>query len=1532
MPGLTTVAKLIADASGYIEGMTRSVAATDKWQASMDKADLASRKMAVSAESAAQRAAAAETKMAAAAQEATAAQEELAATSKALADGEITAAEAATRQAAAEERLAAANRVTAQSAIAIERASIAQAEAHTAAGRAAAVAAGTTEAAASRSARATEGTAAAATRGGGAFATFGKLATVAVAGIGYESIKTAAEFQKSTNVYVTAAGETTDGLKTVRKGIQDIAVGTGVPIKELTDGMYLIEKAGYRGADALKVEKAAAQGSAEENANLATVTNAVTSIMASYGLKADSAVSVTNELKAAAGESKTTMEGLAGSLSTVVPFAAKAGISFAGVAGEIATMTQHGETADVATQHLAYTIQHLQNPTAVMQKAMAQVGISSQDVSTHLGDGPGGRGLAGTINYLTDTVLHKMGPAGTVLLTTFNQNKQAAQDVNTMIAAMPPQVQKLAQSYADGSLTIGDYRKAFKGLPTDQQQLAKQFASLEDRSRGFNTQLVAGLSANPTYMGQIAKMTGGQVSLATVLQTTGESAQYVSDATARIAEQARLAGTDVAGWKSTQTLFNTQLGEFKNSIVVAGTELGTALLPVATKVMEVLRSGISVVERHGTLFRDLAIAVGAVVIPMYAATKAVALYQAAVRGVAAVQAVWTAVGVAYTWVATKVGILTGSTLEMEAAQSAVQVKVEQQIALLNEQSVATTEASAATGELAGQMGLFGTSEATAAGETDALIGQLSLLSEAELTAGRSAAVSGGEIASAGAASGAAGAGAGAARAGFLGLGGGMGATIAKTGGLAVGLGMVTNGIHDLTSGQKQGDTASKQFLATMNAQHNSLSANQDAIKKTTDKINDLKSASSYFKGLGGIVTGGLMGNDPLKSVSEANQLKKGLKGLQEQEQNLQTSTRDLGAQYGLNDQQVQSLATKYGVDLNGSVTQSEAKFRALQGAAGVTGGATQGLTGKVDTLHGALSALPPSKSTTITTPGLQQAILNVSTFQQQLLGLHDKSVTVTTYQHAVTSFASNFVPMLGLPKATGGLVGRADGGLISGPGTGTSDSILGVNYAGIPTARVSNGEYVVNAQSTEAHLPLLDFINNNRFASGGRVRGGDGAALMGLAGGGIVEGDPRWNVATMGNHRSSSLSVAQTAEANRDIMQMGYRAGATRGDIIAVQRKLGIRADGILGPQTLRALRTTRVAEDGSRVPASFYTSGHAGMIQAEDGSWVPPSFYAHTSTGSSVASSSAKSGMIRAEDGSYVPASFYADPLVKAEDGSVVPRSFYSKPKNYAEDDPRFNFATMGNFRGGSLNVLQTTLVDKYLKTLGYSAGATEADIVAEQRKLGLTANGMLNVQTLNAFSTAVKNKAALPGLVSGIFGALTASNPVNAALDTDIGKSLVAAFPALAGVAAPAGGASTSSALAMAVGNIREQSTLAANPSLTTAQYAGFTKWAAMTKAADKNPATHAQALAAQALAVRARSQLAGGPEYAAKVTNGTATTRDYSWLGQHATPAQSTGTVHVQTVLQLEGKVLYDVLKAHALTNEKRTGSNGLSAKRP
>ncbi|QOP64387.1 tape measure protein [Gordonia phage Orla] len=84
--------------------------------------------------------------------------------------------------------------------------------------------------------------------------------------------------------------------------------------------------------------------------------------------------------------------------------------------------------------------------------------------------------------------------------------------------------------------------------------------------------------------------------------------------------------------------------------------------------------------------------------------------------------------------------------------------------------------------------------------------------------------------------------------------------------------------------------------------------------------------------------------------------------------------------------------------------------------------------------------------------------------------------------------------------AAGGTIGqarRSRSGLLSGPGTGTSDSILGVNAAGRPIVRVANGEGVVNKAAMDAGgAGIVAGMNS------GRLRG----MLPGFAAGGVIGG------------------------------------------------------------------------------------------------------------------------------------------------------------------------------------------------------------------------------------------------------------------------------------------------------------------------------------------------------------------------------------------------------------------------------------------
>jgi hypothetical protein len=167
----------------------------------------------------------------------------------------------------------------------------------------------------------------------------------------------------------------------------------------------------------------------------------------------------------------------------------------------------------------------------------------------------------------------------------------------------------------------------------------------------------------------------------------------------------------------------------------------------------------------------------------------------------------------------------------------------------------------------------------------------------------------------------------------------------------------------------------------------------------------------------------------------------------------------------------------------------------------------------VSTLNGAAIAaleavglktrtLPDGRTAVFTANG--QALGSISSVSSALNRLNGKTATTYLYNKTINSIITNSKTYRSVHdivgKAAGGRMPRyaeggdvqvAPNGMLSGPGTGTSDDILAFFASGAVGA-VSDTEFVVNAKSTKKYLPLLEAINDNKipgFAKGGLTSG-----------------------------------------------------------------------------------------------------------------------------------------------------------------------------------------------------------------------------------------------------------------------------------------------------------------------------------------------------------------------------------------------------------------------------------------------------------
>lgn len=439
---------------------------------------------------------------------------------------------------------------------------------------------------------------------------FNKMALGVAAGAAVIAVKTtsmAANFQTNMLKLQTSAGEQQSNMAKVSNGVLDLATKTGDSTTELAAAMYTVESGGQHGAAGLMVLKAAAQGAKAEGADLNVVADATTSILQDYHLKATDAALVTSKLVATTGAGKTTFEALAGSLHSVLPQASAAHIALSDILGAEASMTVHGMSADQVTQNLSDTIRHLVKPTQQSQKEMGQLGIDASSLNGMLAK----KGLTGTLEYLSQTILSKMGPSGKILLGTFTESKQAAADETQMIKGLPGPLAALAKQYQAGSITSKDWTSTLKGLAPEQANQLKQFAALANRASGFSAALKSGTPAAQSYSATLANVMGDATGLNTALMLTGENTAYTNGAVATISKTTTDAGNNVKGWAEIQSTFNVKMAQAREQVEVLGIRIGNALLPYMTKLMVVVGASVGWFAKHTTVAKDLAIGIGA---------------------------------------------------------------------------------------------------------------------------------------------------------------------------------------------------------------------------------------------------------------------------------------------------------------------------------------------------------------------------------------------------------------------------------------------------------------------------------------------------------------------------------------------------------------------------------------------------------------------------------------------------------------------------------------------------------------------------------------------------------------------------------------------------------------------------------------------------------------------------------------------------------------------------------------------------------
>lgn len=271
------------------------------------------------------------------------------------------------------------------------------------------------------------------------------VAGAAVVGVGalavevVKATREAAAFEAAMRNVNSIAKLSEGALRGVSDEVLAMAGRTGQAPKVLAEGLYDIASSGFDAKDGLKILEASATAATAGLTDTATSTKAVVAVLNSYGLGAESAGEVSDQLFQIVNQGVLTFPELARQIGDVLPFASSLGIGLDQLGGAIATITKGGTNASATMTQVKGIFNQMLSPSEALQKAIKATGAGSAEaLLKHKGLQGGLEDLVGTTDG-SKAAIQRMFPdvqaLGGVLALTGKKAAGARADLKAMAEA-----------------------------------------------------------------------------------------------------------------------------------------------------------------------------------------------------------------------------------------------------------------------------------------------------------------------------------------------------------------------------------------------------------------------------------------------------------------------------------------------------------------------------------------------------------------------------------------------------------------------------------------------------------------------------------------------------------------------------------------------------------------------------------------------------------------------------------------------------------------------------------------------------------------------------------------------------------------------------------------------------------------------------------------------------------------------------------------------------------------------------------------
>ena len=204
-------------------------------------------------------------------------------------------------------------------------------------------------------------------------------AVAALAGLGAPVIF-AAQFEAQMAKIAGLTNVPREAIAGLRDNIISLSKEIAKSPQELGVAAYFILSSGIQdAASATKLLELSAKASTAGLGETQDVARVLVAVMNAYGLNANEAAGITNELVAAVREGSAEASDLVGSIGRVIPVAAQMGVEFAQVVSVLASMTNIGLSTERSTTGLIGIMSQLLKPTDASRRLFKSLNIEIED-------------------------------------------------------------------------------------------------------------------------------------------------------------------------------------------------------------------------------------------------------------------------------------------------------------------------------------------------------------------------------------------------------------------------------------------------------------------------------------------------------------------------------------------------------------------------------------------------------------------------------------------------------------------------------------------------------------------------------------------------------------------------------------------------------------------------------------------------------------------------------------------------------------------------------------------------------------------------------------------------------------------------------------------------------------------------------------------------------------------------------------------------------------------------------------------------